>query len=335
MIIESPPKLKPSNENLDPGGLETLSEQEQKLYIILWPRHRQAAISMDSFGDLYDQRSIQEDKRYVKEQERKFEDEENPETKGAQKRGELLEALISEQISYNNWLGREAKPIIPSRYDDIRNGVDLIVEFLHDPGISRLALNIDITSSAAKISKKVSKIKQEIKNGSLVMVKYFSSKHAQPKQRGELSGIPRVVIGVDAATMRQLSQLRLELHGLIKIIANKKEFQKYTEEARESIEKRFKEARSKLSKHRVQFLLLDQIEKQITVYIKYAIQQGQGRENVVRAYQSALKIIQNIKESKLEKVREKEPTLLAEIEENKNDKVFQALLSSLASFETI
>ena len=53
------------------------------------------------------------------------------------------------KLKVNNWLGPEATAIKSSRYDDIKNGVDNIVEFHkeEDFSSSHLALAIDETFS--------------------------------------------------------------------------------------------------------------------------------------------------------------------------------------------
>ena len=149
-------------------GEEKLSEAESRVYEILVPRHMASAIKMEEFSDLYGER-IKKDKALLEERKKGF-----SETYGA-KRGKILEAILNEQIELNNWLGQEALTIIPSEFDDIINGVDVVVEFEREEGFKHMALGLDMTSSANEIRRKLFEARKHILKGDLTQIKYFIS----------------------------------------------------------------------------------------------------------------------------------------------------------------
>src|SRR3989344_1880873 len=89
----------------------------------------QDAISLDDFKDHYGEDVIKEDERYVDQMERKFKQEDTPEKREVLKLATIFEALIHKHIKESDWLGSNASSIKTSRYDDIKNGIDNIVEF--------------------------------------------------------------------------------------------------------------------------------------------------------------------------------------------------------------
>ena len=70
-----------------------------------------------------------------------------------------------------------------------------------------MALAIDETFSH-DVDEKFKRIKEEIKRGELTQIKYFISERLNI--RGELSKIPRVVIGIDAKQQKEIGELWLE-----------------------------------------------------------------------------------------------------------------------------
>ncbi|MEK7553130.1 MAG: hypothetical protein AAB504_00340, partial [Patescibacteria group bacterium] len=96
----------------------------------------QDIIRPEDFIDLYGTKNVEEDIKYVKKMEEKFKQEDSPEKQELKKIASVLEAIIYEQAEVNDWLGSEATTIKSSRYDDIKNGVDSIVEFYKEEDFS-------------------------------------------------------------------------------------------------------------------------------------------------------------------------------------------------------
>jgi hypothetical protein len=194
---------------------ERLPEMEEALYEVLVPETKKNAIRIEEFADLYGETAVKEDTRYVKNLETRFE-------KGpSAKFGELFEAIIDSQIEDADLMGPHASVIIPSRFDDVANGVDSIVEFEEEGATSHLALAVDVTKSSEGLKKKFERIRSSIEEGELSRVKYFKSENF----RGELRNVPRVVIGADHPTVENISNLLLRFirikKALLKIAEQK------------------------------------------------------------------------------------------------------------------
>jgi hypothetical protein len=136
--------------------------------------------------------------------------------------GKLFEAIIDNQIEDNDLMGPNASVIIPSRFDDIANGIDSIVEFKQRQTTSHLALAIDVTKSKESLSKKFERIRNSIKTGDLSRARYFRSKSGG--FRGELSNIPRVVVGAAHPAVEDISSLMLRLIRMKRTIAENRRF---------------------------------------------------------------------------------------------------------------
>lgn len=323
----------PQKEALDENGLEKLSEEERKTWHLLVPAYRRSAINPETFTD-YDPEIIKEDLGAVAKMEAKFKKDSNPIQAASERRGEILEALLNEVISLpaTKWLGQNTESIVASRYDDIFNGVDLVTEIVQEEGFKHLALNIDITSSSGHLEEELLKIKKQILTNEpedkLTKVKYFTSKRMRPKFIGGLSGIPKVLIGTDASAIRELSLLRIEHHTArkgAKLPQNSPEIQK-------SLMQKANESLRKLAKHRLQFLIIKEIEIQLEAFAQFA--RNNKKEEIAQEYESVLETVRQIKRSKLNPQDKKLLILLSpeDEEKNNNDKVFQALQSALKNF---
>lgn len=218
------------------------------------------AIHPEEFSDLYGSEVIQRDLATVERLKAKF---------GAPDRAkfaaEILEGIIYDQSELSDWLGPHAHTIKTSEFDDIVNGVDLVVEF-DEPAQSRkhLALGVDATFGTTTIEKKFLRIKEEIDSGNLASIKYFRSQTGN--FMGRLSKVPRVVTGVDQEHL-------LELAGVWTQGLNKE-----------------------LGVHPAQRLILAQIAQQLKTFSAYAERTGQTA--LVRSYQEAYDIVRAVSLSK-------------------------------------
>ncbi len=310
-----------------------ISEEERKLFLLLVPAHKRSAITISKFEGLYDANMLTEDARYVERMEEKFKRDENPDAAHFHRRAELLEAITWDEIGHDNWLGREAKPITASRYDDIKNGVDLIVEFFKKEKAneldSRMGLSVDVTSNVSSLEEKLGRIKSDIQDGHMAYIKYFVSSQGA---RQEVPNVPKVVVGTDAASIKELSLLRLEIHGLSRALKENQKSGGLSPESIKSTESRLREAKSKLAKHRAQFLFLNEMELQLRIFADFATRNN--RPELAREYEKALDIIIEVKKDKTSPA-EKQNLKLSPDEEsaNNNDGVYQALKTGLKMFE--
>ncbi len=336
MVTERAPSHPPKPQarpEISEQGLEHLSEEERRLFLLLVPAHKRSAIPLSTFEGLYDANMIAEDTRYVARMEEKFKRDENPDAAHFHRRAELLEAITWDEIGHDNWLGREAKPITASRYDDIKNGVDLIVEFFKKEKVdeldSRMGLSVDVTSNVSSLEEKLQRIKSDIQDGHMAYVKYFISSQGA---RQEIPNVPKVVVGTDAASIKELSLLRLEIHGLSRALKENQKSGGLSAESVRFTETRLKEAKLKLTKHRAQFLFLNEIELQLRIFADFAAKNNQPE--IAREYEKALELITEIKKDKIAPADKHGLKLSFDEEEaNNNDGVYQALKIGLKIFE--
>ncbi|MEI6511583.1 MAG: hypothetical protein WCO25_06150 [Candidatus Uhrbacteria bacterium] len=114
-------------------------------------------------------------------------------------RGFLLEQFLQQQIELSNWFGDNAFVFSTTDFDDLRNGVDAVIEFNpHDRRllVPRLAVDVTTAASAKVLQEKAAKIYEGGR------VKYFRS---EIETNGDgnptdltLGRLPMVVIGIDA-----------------------------------------------------------------------------------------------------------------------------------------
>jgi hypothetical protein len=221
-------------------------------------------VDMADFSDLY--KDVNVDLAYVEDMDRKFAESLRRETEVNamfRKMAKVFEVIVSEQMEMSNWLGESAMTEQASKYDDYKNGVDTVVEFDEPDGASHLALAIDVTSSH-ELTRKFTRIKDEIDSGVLTKVKYFVSENLGI--RGEKGNIPRVVIGADRKTI-------MDLVG------------RWMDKDNEA-----------LAEHVVQAIVIEEIIEQLEAYIKYA--KKISKDKVASIYQRTLEILQRIKEEK-------------------------------------
>lgn len=125
------------------------------------------------------------------------------------KLAEILEYQIISGINMGKWLPG-CTAIKTSEYDDIKNGMDLVLSYGQGGQSSHMGLGVDISFSH-NLDKKFKRIKNEIDNydgehNVLGEVKYFSDR--KTGNRTGLSGIPRVVAALDIGVMEDLSKIK-------------------------------------------------------------------------------------------------------------------------------
>ena len=235
----------------NPGEHPTIASALEKARTLI----HENAINPSDFVNLYGSENVERDLASVASLKRKFETDET------QKASEVFEAIVFEQVELSNWLGEHAETIRTSEFDDIVNGVDLVVEFTEDSSTSHLALGVDVTFGTTSIGKKFERIRKEIDADNLATVKYFES-HGF---KGSLRQLPRVVIGVERDTV-------IALAGLWS-----------------------RQEKSKLGGHFVKDILIQEIERQLRTFLVYA--QSNGATAAVKSYTQALGTIKNIREN--------------------------------------
>lgn len=260
--------------NQEQAFLSGLSEKlkQEKLYERAEETLREnPPLNPGNFRDLYGDENVNKDTEYVNRMEKKFQESVSPQSAEGRKLAKALEVIIAEQIELSDWFGPDAVTIVPSRFDDIVNGVDLVTEFQNkeERKASHMALAVDVTSGD-DLSGKIERIKKEILHGELARVKYFESEFLGI--RGELKDIPRVVVGIEQRAMGPLGELWL---------ANDTKA---------------------LAKHEVQKAILEEIRAELGAFAAYARQAerlaGPDRheriKKVIEVYERALQAVEKI-----------------------------------------
>jgi citrate lyase gamma subunit len=218
-------------------------------------------VDLKSFIGTYTEEEMEKDIKYVKRRELDFQKQATPEKKELRKISTVLEAIINEQVEMAEWFGDNVYTLPSSRYDDIANGVDTIVEFdTREEKPPRLALAIDV-ALGSEIDEKFDDIKEEIEEGVLSEVKYFQSQ-VNPDDKGKLEKIPRVVVALGKKRTLDLTNLWLQGDN------------------------------NALAKHLAQFHILAQVRTQLAIFKKFATEIDKPELAII--YQRDFDILTNI-----------------------------------------
>lgn len=247
------------------------------------------AINPSDFGDIYNPLAIKADKDRIHQlKEQVFE-------LGSSKiAADILEGIIYEQIELADWFGPYAHTIKTSEFDDIVHGVDLIVEMSEpERSASHLALGVDATFGSQTIQKKFTRIKRDIDDDRLAKIKYFQSSDGRFK--GQLTQVPRIVLGVDRTALLSLARMWTE---------GKK---------------------AELGTHPVQDLLLKQARSQLVTFASYA--KSRHKHEATRSYETALAALRNITKTKVAQAPSEG------VPDMSDDKVHAEILANLSMFD--
>ncbi len=226
----------------------------------------QHEIKPRDFIHLYTERAVLNDLDYVSRLEKKMDLQNSPHEKTKLVPATILEAIIFEQGEQSEWFGPEASTIKTSRYDDVVNKVDTIIEFIDKrKKASHSALAIDATFSL-NIHDKLNEIKKMINAGTLANIKYFQSDNSP--HRGELLNVPLTVVSSHYKTVQELSRLWVD------------------------------NDHEALGKHWIQFQLLDELTEQGHLYADYATKVKQPK--IANLYQEIAELAEEILRVKTE-----------------------------------
>jgi hypothetical protein len=156
-------------------------------------------MSLRDFG----YRDSKQDSELIERLKKEFDDDE--ELRGV---SDILEAILYLELGDGKWFGEETASMLATEYDDVVNGVDVVVEFLSTERPGMLAIAVDATMSRDAVRTKLQKIKSKIKTDELTKVKYFES--GRNGSKSSLENLPHVVIGLDPETILELSQLLVQ-----------------------------------------------------------------------------------------------------------------------------
>ena len=236
-------------------------------------------VKMEPFRELYNT-GVDRDKENVKEHLKIFKAQldaltpsqrlEHAEAKLA---ANVFEGVVYSEVNQSEWLGKEVVAIRTTPYDDIINGVDVVVEFSDPSGGRRhLALAIDVSFGESAIPKKFKRILEEIDRGEAAKVKYFESTGF----KGMLKNIPRTVVGIERKVVEELAALWLEKD------TNTRD-------------------QTTLRSHPIQHMILAQVVQQLEVFEQYALRSPtptQGQRDVAASCQKARFVLEKVLDEK-------------------------------------
>jgi hypothetical protein len=224
----------------------------------------------DDFEDVFDSEEIQRDRQTVaniKEGFRKQLEHFAPDEIKRAERGkmisEALEVVIHTQAESSNWFGENALTTRTTEYDDLVNGVDIVVEFdigsELEPQIIALAIDASMLPKFSSVKKKIdNNIKKVVDNTKPMKVKYFESQIDGQKKK--LNMIVPAVIGLEGNNANELILLLKQLLAI-------KETIKQGQESK-SLTSRKGEVQKQLEKHPAQIIFLKELIVQLEMYLK-------------------------------------------------------------------
>jgi len=162
--------------------------------------------NIEDFSDIYPPEKIQEDQERLRNSQETHND-------PISERGKILEALVLDRIEKDNWFGESTYTVLAAEYDDRINGVDLVIEFVVDGKVERLAIDVTTAQDEEVIEKKWRSIVDPLmRKGHLTKLKYFESEADRDiveKEsnitKGEVS-MPKIILGIDTENFDDLAK---------------------------------------------------------------------------------------------------------------------------------
>ena len=246
-------------------------------------------IDLEGFRKQYGNENVDRDLATVARLEKKFGV--NPMDREAVRHaqiGKIFEVIIFQQIELANWFGEVAQTIATSRFDDLVNGIDVLVEIDERKSKYHLGLAIDTTTSIMKNREKFGRIQDEINTDRLAEVAYFKTDNSVFE--GKMKDVPRVVIGADGKTVDNLITVWM------------------------------KNDTKALAAHPIQIKILSEIRTQLACFKEYCDKTNHHR--LAEIYDNGLRIVDDILAQKKILLT---PEVLAELEK---DQVYQSIVMS-------
>jgi hypothetical protein len=219
---------------------------------------RDSTMDRHRFIEFYGSQKIDDADRYVAEMQAKFASQETEEDRMQKQAADIFEAMLHDQSKH--WLGEDVTMHKTDPYDDIKHGIDEVMEWRGEFGSpAHMGLSIDVTFSASiGTEKKIRGIIDSIDRGELPTITFFEGKGI----RGELTEVPKVVVGAGKQT----------LHSLTRMWVKSKE--------------------GAMIPHPMGWLMYQELLQQCAAYRDYA--RGKGRRDIADKYDTGFKIVSRL-----------------------------------------
>lgn len=167
----------------------------------------------DFVSSTISQESVDRAEAYVRKAEGFFElmlSEKTQEEREKAERSKIIAECLEGIILCNKtWFGLMAQTYPTTKFDDVKNGIDMIVERGKDGVFSHEGVAMDVTYAGKNgIAKKIDRILENLRKGKMGTISFFKSQDGRYK--GELNNLPLVVIGADFNTMSHMINLFAE-----------------------------------------------------------------------------------------------------------------------------
>ena len=232
-------------------NIENLDELYKQAVTMLGDNEVHEHELLEKFTKIHGIEKIKQDIYDIAIIEKKIEIHSTPETIKTKKVATILEAIMATGIVHKKfeWLGEGVKIQVPPRIDEVKKGVDAILEFIRtDAENDFLALGIDITFSnihSDGFHKKINNILNGIDRNKVTELEYFQDENDEPVVGLKM---PKVIFSIRAD----------QIEDLVNIWGNRK---------LETYKKRFKD-------HHIKFYLVEQIISQCEIFATYATKKG-------------------------------------------------------------
>jgi hypothetical protein len=220
------------------------------------------------FEELYQKDEILKDKKMVERMKEKFSEDQESLTKDEilvirerKTVSEAMEKIIVEGGEIHNWFGGDSSLIQTTEYDDIFNGIDVVLEIeIEGEENKRIALVVDVTMSSdtSILQKKIANNLSSITGKKPKEVKYFRSEITDEAEK--IQDIIPVVVGLDKENSSELLTLFANIQRL-KNVSGKSENDR----------KKLKENLKNAELHPAQKIFLNEIAMQLETYLNINI----------------------------------------------------------------
>lgn len=166
----------------------------------------QDLMNPDNFTDTYDPDLLKRCADYVERRESEIAQQgmEDSNLIRAEVFGKTLEGILHDVIQQGAF-GESVRSVATSKYDDFHAGIDEILERRTEDGTTQIGCALDFTFG--KPDKKIGEIIADIENGKQREVLFYESPFGNPPEiHGRLQGIPRMIVGLDANHIVQISE---------------------------------------------------------------------------------------------------------------------------------
>lgn len=162
---------------------------------------KEHAIDVASFKGFYDAEKLAHHHKRLLEREKTFIL--NPDQEEQKKVSDLLEATLVDRCELDNWFGQNTSVRKTCAYDDVFNGIDMVLEQERVNASTYIGLTVDVCFSVQETRKKVDDILSGIERQELSRVDYYES----PRMKGEIKNIPRIVLGVERERALEIGEM--------------------------------------------------------------------------------------------------------------------------------